>query len=119
MIREKLVPVLWLMLAAVIIGASIGFSARANATPADDMAFLTAIDRQGISYSSATNVIASGRAMCDMLDSGTTLAQALDLVRQHSALTGSDAAFLVTLSVDTYCPEHAVAAAGRVGGVLR
>lgn len=31
MIREKFWPVAWLMLAAVIIGASIGLSARANA----------------------------------------------------------------------------------------
>ena len=29
--KEKLIPVLWLMLASVIIGGSIGFAARANA----------------------------------------------------------------------------------------
>lgn len=32
--REKVIPVIWLLLAAVIIGASIGFSARASALPA-------------------------------------------------------------------------------------
>ena len=36
MIRTKIVPVLWLLTAAVIIGASIGLAARANADPVDD-----------------------------------------------------------------------------------
>lgn len=31
MIREKVIPVAWLMLAALIIGSSIGFAARADA----------------------------------------------------------------------------------------
>lgn len=31
MIRDKVVPALWLLLAALIIGASVGFAARAHA----------------------------------------------------------------------------------------
>jgi hypothetical protein len=33
MIRERIVPVLWLLLAAVLIGVSVGLAARANAEP--------------------------------------------------------------------------------------
>ena len=36
--RDKLIPVAWLMLASIIIGASVGFAARADATPTDEAA---------------------------------------------------------------------------------
>lgn len=36
MIRDKLVPAAWLLTASVIVGASIGFAARANADAVDD-----------------------------------------------------------------------------------
>jgi hypothetical protein len=41
MIREKIVPVLWLLLAAVMVGASIGLAVRASAQPYDPTDIIT------------------------------------------------------------------------------
>jgi len=85
--RENIIPVLWLMLAAIIIGASIGFAGRADATPIDDaaIAICQQYDRVGATKS-ATIVMAA-----QMFEAG---------------LDTDQAAELFAVAVIEYCPEY-------------
>jgi len=105
-LRETAGPVITLLLCSVLIGACIGFSARANATPVDDVAFLTTIDERGITYTSASKVIGAVHAVCDYLDLGYNLLTTINMVEENSQL-GSDSAYFVGVSVGAYCPGHA------------
>ena len=87
MMREKVIPVLWLMLASLIIGASIGFAARADATPIDEAAL----------------------AICEQYDDwgatrGTTVRMASQMF--SAGLSTDQAAELFMVAVTAYCPEY-------------
>ena len=87
MMREKVIPVLWLMLASLIIGASIGFAARADATPTDEAAL----------------------AICEQYDDwgatrGTTVRMASQMFTAGAST--DEAAALFALAVTAYCPEY-------------
>ena len=91
--KEKIGPILWLMVAALIIGASIGFSARANAAP-DDVAHAIYVEGQGI---------------CDMyeqtgVDQMTTIAIAIAM-KDNYGLTDGEAGQVIVHSVVLYCNE--------------
>ncbi len=85
--RDKVIPVAWLMLAAVLIGGSIGFAARADATPIDEAAL----------------------AICEQYDDwgatrGTTVRMAS--IMFDAGLSTDDVGALFALAVTAYCPEY-------------
>ena len=85
--REKLIPVLWLMVASLIIGASVGFAARADATPTDEAAL----------------------AVCGQYDAvGPTRGATVRMASQMftAGLSTDQAAALFMVAVTAYCPEY-------------
>ena len=87
--RDKLIPVLWLILASIIIGASVGFAARADATPTDEAAL----------------------AICGQYDAvGATRGATARMASQmfKAGLDADQAAALFAIAVTEYCPEHLV-----------
>lgn len=88
---NRVVPVLLLFMAAVIIGASVGFAARANAEPVADYTALNA-----------------GR-VCATLDEHPTISAVVPLLQAvigDSGFTVEQAAEVVVDSVVEVCPWH-------------
>ena len=104
---SRFIAVLWLMLAAVLIGASIGLAARANATPVDD-AFIAVIDNAGIGYPSEAYAIYTAHQVCAALVYGATPKTVALQVLANNAddLTPYQAGAFVGASIGAYCPEY-------------
>lgn len=117
MIREKLVPVIWLMLAAIIIGASIGFSARANAQPGDDLAYITTLDYFDVAYTTPAAVIELGHAVCTGLGRGLTPIGVITIA-PDSGWNQTDAAHLVGAAIGAYCDEFSYLISPNQRGAL-
>lgn len=103
-IREKVIPIAWLMTAAVIIGASIGFSARADATPLDD-AYIETLDYFAVPYASEQQAITDGHEVCDLFDTGLN---ALGVINRMATAgrTQANAAHMTGAAVGAYCAEY-------------
>lgn len=90
MIREKVTAVLWLLLASVIIGGSVGLAARASADPTG-------------------YAIANAGRVCATLDEQPTFAGVTNVMAAVIADGGfsvEDAATVVVESVWNLCPRH-------------
>lgn len=92
--REKGSPIATLMLASVIIGASIGFSARAHADPITDRA--------------RTYTDGHAAAVCLTLDRYPTIAgiQGIGQAIVQDGLTYREAGQVIGMSVLQICPIH-------------
>lgn len=85
--RENIIPVLWLMMAAIIVGASVGFSIRADADPVDEAAL----------------------AVCNYYDAvGPTRGGTLRIAQQmfDAGLSTDEAGDMFAVAVTAYCPEY-------------
>jgi Protein of unknown function (DUF732) len=95
-------------LAAIgIVGVALLSAATASASPADDQGFLSALDKQGIAYSSPQWAVRTAREVCALLDDG---ANGLDVSREVSKTSGipiEKAGYFVGASIASYCPSHA------------
>lgn len=87
MMREKIIPVAWLMLASVIIGCSVGFAARADASPIDEAALAICQQYDAVGATRGATV----RMASQMFDAG---------------LNSDQAAYLFMTAVTEYCPEY-------------
>lgn len=105
MIREKLVPIAWLMTAAVIIGTSVGFAARADAMPPED-AYIATLDHFGVPYGNAGAVITVGYAVCVDLDNGVSIETEVRTGQLAGGFSRSDAETIVGAAVGALCPRH-------------
>lgn len=93
MFTEKVVPVIWLMIAAVIIGGSIGLSIRADAQPIDPDQFTWT----------------QGQSICAVWSAGGVTVENLKSIgRQLDSFgfTSSQKASIVVDSTELWCPKH-------------
>lgn len=91
MLREKVVPVAWLLSAAVLVGGSVGLAARANATPALDYA------------------VTHAQKVCRTLDKYPSFAGIegiADAIVKETGFGYYDAGMVIGLSVNNVCPEY-------------
>lgn len=94
-VTEKLFPVVWLLLAAVIVGASIGFAVRANADPVANYADRNAavicqvFDKHHEQYPPVEIVVA-----------------AVDAITEDGLWHWFDAWRVLGLAVQDQCPRH-------------
>jgi hypothetical protein len=95
-IREKLVPVVWLFTAAVIIGGSVGFAARANADGFIDEAEASYINRWGPT------------AICPVIDQFPSTAGVLGVAEGivEDGFSADGAVDIINTAVWEYCPRH-------------
>src|SRR5438874_702165 len=69
------------LVAAGIVAVAITSATTASASPAEDQAFLAALDQQGIVYPSPQYAVSVAREVCQLLDDG---AKGVDVAREIS-----------------------------------
>lgn len=85
--------------------AALTSAATAGASSADDT-FIQVISDQGIEPPSAEEAISLAHDVCNVLDSGGDLVDAVTTVSDYTELDAHDSAYIVGASIGTYCPEH-------------
>ncbi|BBU23289.1 Conserved exported protein of uncharacterised function [Mycobacterium xenopi] len=88
--------------------AAMLLAAPAHADPAgDDANFLHSLDRLGITYQSPDSVIASGRAVCQLLDDGKSQKDIVQQLRQaNPGFTLNSAKNFTVAAATAYCPRY-------------
>ncbi|EID17154.1 hypothetical protein MXEN_01789 [Mycobacterium xenopi RIVM700367] len=88
--------------------AAMLLAAPAHADPAgDDANFLHSLDRLGITYQSPDSVIASGRAVCQLLDDGKSQKDIVQQLRQaNPGFTLNSAKNFTVAAATAYCPQY-------------
>jgi hypothetical protein len=93
-------------IAAGALGLGALVSAGAAAAASADAAFLGDVQNAGISYDSATSVIAVGHQVCSALDSGTAITTVIDEVATQNDIDDYQGALFVAAAAGAYCPEY-------------
>src|SRR5579875_4067593 len=98
----RLLPIMIGTITAMLLATS------AHADPAgDDANFLRSLDRLGITYQSPDSVIASGRAVCQLLDEGKTQKDIVQQLRQaNPGFTLNSAKNFAVVAATAYCPQY-------------
>lgn len=93
-------------IAALAAGALAAATAsRADATTADEVAYIMTLDAKGIPYSSEDAAIAAGHATCDGWAAGMTFPQMLRAATRSSGYTTNQAAYIMGAATAAFCPE--------------
>lgn len=94
--------------AGAALAAAIALAAAAAADPAGrDDDFLAALRQAGITYRTAPEAVAVGRAVCGLMDAGTPgVAAVRQVEKSNPGFTLVGAAKFAVIAADKYCPEH-------------
>nr|WP_293053360.1 DUF732 domain-containing protein [Mycobacterium sp.] len=95
--------------AGAALAAAIALAAAAAADPAagSDDDFLAALRQAGITYHTAPEAVAVGRAVCGLMDAGTPgVAAVRQVEKSNPGFTLVGAAKFAVIAADNYCPEH-------------
>jgi hypothetical protein len=101
-----------LLLAVIGACATIGFAAPAYGVPdddtgGDDTGFLSALRNADIGFTSPSQAIGSGRAVCTCLNSGESGLELVHDVQTHNpAFTMDAAAQFAVISAKYFCPHQ-------------
>lgn len=79
-------------------------SAPAQPTTVDGL-YLTVLRKRGIGSSDDEREIRRGRAVCQLLQSGSTYPEVIDALMTNG-FTASEAGFVSGLAVSAYCPDQ-------------
>jgi Protein of unknown function (DUF732) len=82
-------------------------AAFASAAPADDQAFLAALDKQAIAYSSPQWAINTAKYVCTLLDDGASGVNVSSEISNTSGIPIEKAGYFAGASIAAYCPQHA------------
>ncbi|MGH3634466.1 DUF732 domain-containing protein [Mycobacterium sp.] len=89
------------------IAAAIGLAVPAHADGSSDAGFLASLDQAGITHRGASQAIAAGRAVCELMDNGLTPMDTVNAVRStNPGFTPEHAARFAVSAASAYCPEH-------------
>jgi len=80
--------------------------ASADAETPNEIAFVSVLDKKGISYSSEDNAIAAGHAVCGELDRGVSLGSVIRTFWSATGYTPNQSGYIVGASIAAFCPEH-------------
>ena len=104
-----------LMLATVaaIVGVAVAVPALADPPPgpvpddpAADSAFLDSLNKAGMTYNSAPNVITAGRKACDLMNQGLSQGELVNkLSLLNPGLNSGGAMKFAALASSAYCPD--------------
>lgn len=106
-----------------LVGASLGIilAVPAHAVPGEDEpaaddnneAFLSDLNKVGISFQDPSQAINAGKAVCGLVSRGVSGLQLINDLRDNNpALTTNGAAQFATISAKAYCPRQLDASAG-------
>jgi hypothetical protein len=86
---------------------AIVLAAPAQAYTGDDASFLAALEQAGITHRGASQAIAAGRAVCELMDQGLTPMDTVNAVRStNPGFTPEHAAKFAISAASAYCPQH-------------
>jgi hypothetical protein len=91
------------LVSLIVLGAGAGL---ASADTAQDTEFLSALDKQGIAYTSPEKATKLAHAICGEFDRGTTLNEVTTKLLEPGKLSAYNAGYIIGASVGIYCPEH-------------
>lgn len=93
------------VIAAAPLAAGVG---AASADTIDEIAYIAALDDEGIYYSSADAAIELGYASCEALDSGATVTQVVNAGIDGAAGFYSDyeVGYITGAAIGAFCPEY-------------
>ena len=75
--------------------------------PAADSVFLDSLNKAGMTYNSAPNVIDAGRAACSLMDQGLSQGELVNkLSLLNPGLNPGSAMKFAALASSAYCPEY-------------
>ncbi|BBZ12491.1 DUF732 domain-containing protein [Mycobacterium branderi] len=96
------------VLALAGVAAVIGLAAPAHAESSGaDASFLAALDQQGITHRGASQAVAAGRAVCQLMDEGLSPMDTVNAVHTtNPGFTVEHAAKFAITAASAYCPEH-------------
>jgi len=100
------------LLAALGACATIGLAAPAYADPppvpdGDDAGFLAALGQVGITYSDPASAVASGRAVCALLNNGESGLELVHDVKMHNpGMDMENASNFAMIAAKFYCPHQ-------------
>lgn len=97
--------------AAILAGFTLG-TGVAQATPAEDYAYIRTLDQFGIYYSSEPAAIAAGESVCDALDAGLTVDE-IGGIAVNEGVGARDAYIIIGAAIGSYCDEHSHLIEGR------
>ncbi|ORV13607.1 DUF732 domain-containing protein [Mycobacterium celatum] len=90
--------------AAAVIGLAAPAHAEASGT---DASFLAALDQQGITHRGASQAIAAGKSVCQLMDEGLSPMDTVNAVRTtNPGFNVEHAARFAITAASAYCPEH-------------
>lgn len=106
-----------------LLGVSLGIAVAvpAHAVPGEDEAatdenneaFLSDLQKVGISFQDPSQAVSAGKAVCGLVSRGVSGLQLLnDLQDNNPSLTTNGAAQFATISAKAYCPRQLDASAG-------
>lgn len=101
------------VLAAAAVTVPLVLAPPAAGDALTDQAFIAVLDEAGFTYTSYTDVIAAGNAVCLLLDSGYTIPGVIRTVATEAGLDPGDAGYFVGASVAAYCDEYAYLITGQ------
>jgi Protein of unknown function (DUF732) len=84
-----------------------GLAAPAYADPSPDATFLTALDKDGITYHSGPEAVAAARQVCDWVNQGQRRSDVIVAVStSNPGFAMSSAEEFTTLAERAYCSDH-------------
>ena len=116
--RRRPGTLFWLTI-SILVTASIlciGIAHAAPETPQQDGKFLFALGEAGFGYDSATPVIIAGHTVCELLDAGESVDQAVQTLMGNTNLTRPWALKFIAISVANFCGRHGDALRPHRGG---
>jgi len=106
------------IVATTLIAPFLG-TARADASPANDRAFIYTLDSEGIIYTTEGDALRAGEAVCQYLDLGYDAMETVTLVVDASGLGWYQAGYFVGASIAAFCSEYADLIPGQAQGRYR
>ncbi len=96
----------WSTISAVpLSAAALLFAAPASADQTDD-AFIAALQKHGITFTTRDAAINTGHSMCAGLDKGQAATNLVLSIVKDTNLTPREAGYVLGASVTSYCPQH-------------
>lgn len=91
--------------AAAILAAS---PASADAETLEEVAYVMALDDEGIAYSSEDAALAVGYSTCDALDKGATFPMLIrnGVLGSHGYYSAGDVGYITGAAIGAFCPEY-------------
>lgn len=116
--RRRPTTVFWLTISilATFSILCLGIAHAAPETPQQDGRFLFSLGEAGFGYDSATPVIVAGHTVCELLDAGESVDQAVQTLMGSTSLTRPWALKFIAISVANFCGRHGDALRPHKGG---